>query len=138
MNALGRFLFRSLERLFGVYREGPQTPIRYFEEVRMFRVLHPAAAQDLWERFADDMIDRAYRDAYVRGHENAERWWPGPPPEAERLAEAARYDWSLARQSQHWADAMARVGEPRTARQVDEARLKGHVLQRAYRGNKRS
>ncbi len=136
MTILGRFIRRLVEVVLGRWHEGPETPVRYFEEVRMFRVLNPNATPELWEQFCHDMIDRSYRDAYVRGFQNSERWWPGPPTEAERLAEAAQHDWSLAREDAHWAAAMARVGEPRTAREVVETRQKGLQLQHAYRHNR--
>lgn len=136
MTRLSRFLHRLVETLLGRWNEGPDTPVRYFEEVRLFRVFNPEASQETWERFARDMIDRTYRDAYTRGFQCQERWWPGPPSEAERLAEAQQHDWSLAREDAHWRAAMESVGEPRSAQQVDQARQAGLDVRRAYRRNR--
>lgn len=137
MNKLGRFLFRLLERIFGCYSEGPDMPVRFIEEARLFRVINPHASHELWEVFTRDMMKRAYQDGWVRGYEWNERWWPGPPPEAERLAEAAQHDWSLAKENGFWAQAMANVGQPRSARQVEQARIDGLRLQHAYRRQRR-
>lgn len=129
MAPLGRFLFRLLERIFGIYVEGPTTPPRYLEELRVFRVMFPLANAEDWERHATSIVDRAYRDGWIRGWEWTERYWPDPPSEHQRLEEARRHSVSLAEQDAAWRERMENVAPPMSAREVEEARANRLHLQ---------
>lgn len=95
MPALQRFLSRVAEKLAGRYYEGPSTPPRVHDEVRVFAALHPNATAEEWATFARRHADIAYRDGFTRGLEWAERLWPGPAEDPEVIAEREAHDFSL-------------------------------------------
>jgi hypothetical protein len=69
VTTLGRFLRRALERFLGLWREGPVTPSRFFEQVEDFRAFYPDATVDDWAGFAANLADNAYAAGYARGFE---------------------------------------------------------------------
>ena len=93
MTRAGRFVRNLLERLLSKYHEGYDPPPRVGEEVRIFRALHPDATIDEWAAYAERHAESAWRDAYVRGWEHAERVWPGLPPctVSPKLVKPERY-----------------------------------------------
>lgn len=78
MTRLARIVRNLLERLLGRFSEGPDPPVRISEEVRLFAALHPDATSADWISFTTRFSQRQYRDAFVRGWEWSERFWPGP------------------------------------------------------------
>ncbi len=122
MTRLSRFLRNLLERVLGRYYEGPRPPPRLAEEVRFFRAFKPLATPEEWERFAVSLAGRSYRDGFVRGNEWLERSWEGPAVSPERLAEARAHDWSLAETDANAKAFLDRAGQPRSAREIAEAR----------------
>ena len=95
MTALGRFFACVAEKLAHRYYEGPEPPPRLHDEVRVFAALHPQASTHEWKDFAARVADNAYRDGFARGHQWAERLWPGPSQDPEVLAEQRAHDFSL-------------------------------------------
>ncbi len=76
MTRLKRFVCRWLERLIGIWKEGPEPPRRLAEEVRLYRHHYPNATAADWELFAKQFAARVYRMAFIRGFEWNERCWP--------------------------------------------------------------
>lgn len=95
MTYLGRLCRRLLERLLGVWHEGPEAPRRLAEAVRMFRHHYPDATPDEWEHFAVLHGDNAYRDAFVRGFQWDARVWPERDINGEEVAVVHAHDASL-------------------------------------------
>lgn len=98
MTRAARFFRNLLERILGIFREGPQAPRRLSEEVQVFRALHPQATTDDWARFATALAENTYRQAYIRGYEYAERFWPGPADDPDALLALQSEQVSLADQ----------------------------------------
>ena len=98
MSRAGRFFRKILEMILGRWHEGPEPPRRLSEEVRIFKALHPLATDEDWVRFATALAENTYRQAYVRGYEFAERFWPGPVDDPEAILAAQREQISLADQ----------------------------------------
>ena len=95
MTRLKRWLRRQLERLLGVWHEGPEPPRRLLEEARLFRHIYPDATHDQWEDFACRLASNAYRDAFVRGFEWNERCWPETTIDGHQVAIVHQHDVSL-------------------------------------------
>lgn len=84
MSPLRRMLVSALERVLGRYYEGPDTPERFAERARLFRIEHHNATPDEWEGFASRLAANAYGQGWLRGVQHRERWREDEP------------DWSLA------------------------------------------
>lgn len=91
-----RWMKRVIERWMDRYYEGPESPPRVFEELRLWAALNPDAPRDVILGYASVLLDAAYRDGFVRGYEWQERGWKGPSIDPDVLAEAQSQDWSLA------------------------------------------
>jgi hypothetical protein len=95
MSRAGRFFRKILELILGKFHEGPEPPRRLSEEVRIFRALHPLATEDDWIRFTTKFAENTYREAYLRGYQYAERFWPGPPDDPAAILAAQQEQISL-------------------------------------------
>lgn len=123
MSRLTRWLRRQLERLLGVWHEGPEPPRRLGEDVRLFRHMHPNATAREWERFAIRHAGNAYRDAFVRGFEWNERCWPEPHIDADAVAIVHGHDVSLGDNDpdlRHLLESEPLVLDPMAERLIDE------------------
>jgi hypothetical protein len=98
MTRAGRFFRKLLERILGIFNEGPTPPRRISEEVRLYRALHPDATDEDWVQFATAIAENSYREAYIRGYEYAERFWPGPTDDPDALLALQNEQVSLADQ----------------------------------------
>ena len=107
MTRFSRFLHRLVERMLGVYHEGPEPPRRLAEEVKLFRIYYPGATPEQWAAFAANLAANSYRSGFTRGYEWQERGWEGPAIEPEQLAEIQAHDWSLAEMSPRVAGMLA-------------------------------
>ena len=129
MTHLARVIRRLLERLLERWHEGPNAPRRIREEARLFRHSYPNATHAEWERFAAQLAENAYTDAFVRGFEWNERVWPGPTIDPEQVAAVHHHDASL-------GDGNARVRrllttEPR-GMTVEQLRLLHELVESPY------
>lgn len=97
MNPVARFLRSTLERLAGVFYDGPEPPPRLRDEVLIFRLMHPGASLLEWVEFASTQAESAYRAGFTRGTEWQARGLAELPAEdMARAADAAANDWSVA------------------------------------------
>lgn len=94
------FLRNVLERLMGRYYEGPAPPPRMFEEVLLFRRLHPDATADDWASFTTRLAEGAYRDGFIRCLERELRD-PDTGTVDDELAERIAHSWSIADSYEH-------------------------------------
>lgn len=95
MTWLQRKIRNLLERWLGRYHEGPDTPPRILQEVRIFQLMHPEASADEWAQMARRLVDSSYKAGFTRGLEWNERCWPGPVEDPEVIAERKAYEHSL-------------------------------------------
>jgi hypothetical protein len=88
-----RFFKRIAEKWFGTWNEGPEPPDRLMNMVFVFALEHPHATRGDWIRFSIEHAAEAYRSAYTRGVEYAERTpvEPGTPP--DKIADAVDPNW---------------------------------------------
>lgn len=92
MTPLLKFARSALEKAFGTFYEGTEPPARLFEPITAFRKHYPKATSDEWEVFAKKLVEAAYRDGWVRGHEYGERdpdRYTELPPELEEAEREA-------------------------------------------------
>lgn len=75
---------RRLEKMFGVWAEGPEPPERLGQMVTYFANGRPRATRAEWQRFATEHANNAYRAGYLRGYEYTER----DPDERDALSRA--------------------------------------------------
>lgn len=93
MTPLAKLSRGVLERLAGVFYEGPEPPTRLARMVVLFARAHPRATRRTWADFAADHAAESYRSGYVRGFEEAERRWGRPGPSPEELADQRDPGW---------------------------------------------
>ena len=86
MTRLTRLIRKLLERLLGVWHEGPEPPVRLREQVRLFRHMYPNATPAEWEKYAVRLAESSWRDAFIRGFEWNERCWPEPNVDSAAVA----------------------------------------------------
>lgn len=91
-----RWLKRCFEKWMDRYYEGPESPPRLYEELRLWAALNPDATREVILGYTSVLLDAAYRDGFVRGYEWQERGWQGPSIDPEVLAELQSHAWSLA------------------------------------------
>lgn len=112
MTPAARFFRNLLERLLGKYHEGPEPPVRLAEEARLFAVSFPGASSEEWERFASALAAKAYREAWTRGFEWAERDLDAKPKDdPDVLAEELRHAWTIGGHDAR-VDEMLALGDP--------------------------
>lgn len=97
MNAVARFVRDTLERLAGVFYEGPQPPPRLRDEVLVFRAMHPSASVADWVEFAMQHGEASYRAGFDRGIEWRERDIANKDPhDPDRIADDEANGWTVA------------------------------------------
>lgn len=99
MTPFVRLAKRAVERLFGVWSEGPEPPDRLREMVLMFANDHPRATRRQWLEFAAAHAQECYRTGYQRGYESSERDPEAQPwrrQDPEELAEQHLPGWQHA------------------------------------------
>jgi hypothetical protein len=92
---LSRLSRGIVERLRGIYYEGPEPPGRLAEMAVAFANQYPHATRGEWVRFCGEHAGECYRSGYVRGVERAERDYERSMPERapEDVADELDPDW---------------------------------------------
>ena len=96
-----------LERLAGIWAEGPEPPARLGEMVVAFANDRPHATRAEWVEYAQGLARESYRSGYTRGVERAERqfWSSMPSVLPEDVADALDPDW-------RWSPDITLMGNP--------------------------
>lgn len=73
MTPLARWFRNTLQKLAGVYYEGPEPPSRCGEVVALFSNQYPDAVKSDWVGFAAEHARASFREGWLRGFEYTER-----------------------------------------------------------------
>jgi len=96
-----------VERLLGIWYEGPEPPARLGEMVVAFANDNPRATRADWVRFCQFHSGECYRSGYVRGVERSERDFLNAMPSTrpEDIADELDPDW-------RWSPDITLMGDP--------------------------
>lgn len=116
--ALARFLGRVLEKMFGVYYEGPEAPKRISDIVLDFANHNPEATREEWVAFAQSHAAVSYRSGYARGVEWTDRdlGRREPPVPVEELLhhnEVHEWRWPVAPGDLTYPEDVPKDAEPK-------------------------
>jgi hypothetical protein len=67
--SIRRWLLQLLQRIAGVWYEGPTPPSRFARSIGAFEFSHPIATREQWATFALQLAEEGYRQGYQRGYE---------------------------------------------------------------------
>jgi hypothetical protein len=95
MTPFRKLLRGILERIAGVFYEGPRPPERLGEMVVAFANMRPTATREEWCRFVKFHVEECYRSGFTRGAEWAERdfWSRMPSVRPEEVADTETPEW---------------------------------------------
>lgn len=102
---LKAWLLGRAEKSLGVYREADEPPERLREQAADWGNQHPRATRREWFEFAVGLAEQAWRSAYIRGVEWAER--DAEKPGAEGPDEVADRFWGKAWREVPWRPELA-------------------------------
>lgn len=69
MSRIRYWISRLLQKLAGIWYEGPEPPSRLGTSVEAFAFTHPVASREQWAAFAIQLAETAYQAGYQRGYE---------------------------------------------------------------------